>query len=216
MTMSSSIAISTKPFAASSAILRHRACASGPTRPVSRSSSSSLKADLDALTRHQDPAASPRATLRKALASRTKPSTGTSSARSLGPQPAGLGDRGGIGEELFRLCRSILRRWPKAACVTRSRSLARQGEGRGARPEVNHRRGHLRRRHESRGRHVEDHLGLACASPPAQRAVHRPRRRRAATMRSATSRWNIRVMLSYQGGQGSALSQPMRSGVAML
>ena len=30
-------------------------------------------------------------------------------------------------------------------------------------------------------------------------------------MRSATSRWNISTIMSYQGGQGSALSQPIRS-----
>ena len=37
-----------------------------------------------------------------------------------------------------------------------------------------------------------------------------------ATIRSATSRWNISTMVSYQGGHGSALSQPVRRTVAML
>ena len=37
-----------------------------------------------------------------------------------------------------------------------------------------------------------------------------------ATMRSATSRWNIRTSRSYQGGQGSAVSQPTSRAVAIL
>ena len=37
-----------------------------------------------------------------------------------------------------------------------------------------------------------------------------------ATIRSATSRWNISVRLWNNGGQGSAVSQPTSSGVAML
>jgi hypothetical protein len=38
----------------------------------------------------------------------------------------------------------------------------------------------------------------------------------AATMRSATSRWNISVRLSNHGGHGSAVSQPISSGVPIL
>ena len=38
----------------------------------------------------------------------------------------------------------------------------------------------------------------------------------AATMRSATSFWNMRVRLGHQGGHGSADSQRTRSGVATL
>ena len=37
-----------------------------------------------------------------------------------------------------------------------------------------------------------------------------------ATIRSATSRWNIRVKLSKKLGQGSTVSQPVSSGVAIL
>ena len=37
----------------------------------------------------------------------------------------------GSGVAAFRLWRSILRRWPKAARVTRSRSAIRQGSGSG-------------------------------------------------------------------------------------
>ncbi len=37
-----------------------------------------------------------------------------------------------------------------------------------------------------------------------------------ATIRSATSRWNIRVRLSNQAGQGSCESHPVNSGVAIL
>ena len=76
--------------------------------------------------------------------------------------------------------------------------------------------GHLRRRHEGARRHVEQDLGLACASPPAPPAGHRPCRPGAATMRSATSRWNISISASYQGGHGSTVSQPTSSAVAIL
>ena len=38
----------------------------------------------------------------------------------------------------------------------------------------------------------------------------------AATMRSATSFWNISTMRAYHGGQGSLSSQPMSSSVATL
>src|SRR6185312_4903064 len=37
-----------------------------------------------------------------------------------------------------------------------------------------------------------------------------------ATMRSATSRWNISTIASYQGGHGSIVSQFTKSAVAML
>ena len=79
---------------------------------------------------------------------------------------------------LFRLCRSILRRWPKAASVTRSSFCTSAGSGLGARHEVDDRRGDLRRRREGLRRHVEGDAAPRCASRRARRAGHRRRRRR--------------------------------------
>ena len=64
-------------------------------------------------------------------------------------------------------------------------------------------------------RHIEQDLGLAAPlrqhRQPAVGLLPG-----AATMRSATSRWNISVSLSYQGGQGSAVSHFISSAVPML
>jgi len=60
---------------------------------------------------------------------------------------------------------------------------------------------------------------LLAAEGPAVAQVARRRDRleaRAATMRSATSFWNISTMRPYQGGQGSLSSQPISSTVATL
>ena len=60
----------------------------------------------------------------------------------------------------FRLARSILRRWPNAAAVTRSSARRSQGRGVARGIELHHRRRDLRRRHEGRGRDVEQDLRL--------------------------------------------------------
>ena len=49
----------------------------------------------------------------KIFASRTKPSTGISSARAVGSIPAAASSASGSTPSDFKLCRSILRRWPK-------------------------------------------------------------------------------------------------------
>ena len=68
-------------------------------------------------------------------ASATKPSTGISSARAVGAMPAAASSASGSTPSDFRLWRSILRRWPKAASVTRCSARRSQGSGvaRGAR-----------------------------------------------------------------------------------
>ena len=64
----------------------------------------------------------------------------------------------------FRLWRSILRRWPKAAFATCDNSFGSQGSGEGFGNELHHRGGDLGRRRESRGREIEQD---ARARPPA-------------------------------------------------
>ena len=113
----------------------------------------------------------------------------------------------------FRLWRSILRRWPKAASVTRCSAPANRRAAARPRHQPHHRRGDLRRRHEGRRRHVEQDLGLGAPAGEHRRAGRRSSSPGAATMRSATSRWNISISLSYQGGQGSAVSQSTSSAV---
>ena len=112
----------------------------------------------------------------------------------------------------LRLCRSILRRWPKAAAVTCS--SARRSHGSGAA------RGTSRTTDEvtlgggtkAAGETSNRILVSARQFGEHRRAGHRPRRPALATMRSATSRWNISTMMSYQGGHGSVVSQPTSSG----
>ena len=60
-----------------------------------------------------------------------------------------------------RLWRSILRRCPKAACVTPSRSWRSQGSGAARGSEAHHRRGDFRRRHEGGRIYVEQNAGFA-------------------------------------------------------
>ena len=65
------------------------------------------------------------------------------------------------GRGLARLERSILRRWPKAAAVTRSSVAFDAGrERRGARTDRDDARGDLGRRHEGARRHVEQDARL--------------------------------------------------------
>ena len=72
----------------------------------------------------------------------------------------------------FRLWRSILRRWPKAASVTRPSLRTSAGSGVCARHQMHHRRRHLRRRREGLRRHVEGDPRLgAPAGEHAQPAV---------------------------------------------
>ena len=66
----------------------------------------------------------------------------------------------GSGTSVFRLCRSILRRWPKAASVTRRQHHAGRTARASARHKFDQRRGHLRRRHECRRRNVEQDFRL--------------------------------------------------------
>ena len=61
----------------------------------------------------------------------------------------------------FRLWRSILRRWPKAASVTRCSARESQASGCARGIELDHRRRHLRRRHEGARRDVEQDARLA-------------------------------------------------------
>ena len=60
----------------------------------------------------------------RARASATNPSTGISSARAVGSMPAAASSGSGSAPSVRRLWRSILRRWPNAASVTRSSSAA--------------------------------------------------------------------------------------------
>ena len=74
-------------------------------------------------------------TAANARASATKPAGEISSARALGSIPASSSKGSGSVASVFRLCRSILRRWPNAASVTRSSARRSQASGawRGAR-----------------------------------------------------------------------------------
>src|SRR5262249_39218667 len=65
----------------------------------------------------------------------TKPSTGISSARAVSAMPTEASRGFGSNPRVRRLWRSILRRWPKAASVTRSSAARSQprGSGRGTR-----------------------------------------------------------------------------------
>ena len=76
----------------------------------------------------------------------------------------------------FRLWRSILRRWPKAAAVIVSRSCqVRRRHRLGQRLQPHDGRGDRRRRHKGAAVDIEQDFGLACASPPAPTAGHNVR-----------------------------------------
>ena len=118
---------------------------------------------------------------------------GSSSARAVSGEP-GRGDQGGCDRArgILRLCRSILRRWPKAARVTASSARTPAGQGVAARLEVHDARRDLWRRHEGGGRHVEeDARPRAPAGEHAEAAVVRSvaahRRRCARRPRAGTS-----------------------------
>ena len=130
--------------------------------------------------------------------------------------PAAASSGSGSAPSDFRLWRSILRRWPNAAAVTRSSSARSQASGsaRGTSSttdEVTFGGGT-----KADGCDVEQDLRLACASRPAPTAGRSCLLPGGATMRSATSRWNISTSRSNHGGQGSVVSHDTSSGVAML
>ena len=129
---------------------------------------------------------------------------------------AGVGEQGaGSTPSVFRLCRSILRRWPKAASVTRCSATASHGSGSGARHQPHHRRRHLGRRHESLRRNVEQDLGLgAPAGQHGEPAIgSSPTRAHDALGDFALEHQHHH---SYQGGHGSVVSQPISSAVPIL
>ena len=103
--------------------------------------------------------------------------------------------------------RSILRRWPKAAAVSRSSVAAATPVGLRRRHDVDDRRHHLGRRHEGASGGPSSPARRATATGRAPPAGHRRRCPAPATIRSATSCWNIRVSDVHQGGQASPPSQ---------
>ena len=92
----------------------------------------------------------------------------------------------------FRLWRSILRRWPKAASVTRSQRAAFAGRAALARG-TSSTSDDVTLGGGTKALTARCRTGCAprCASRPAPTAGRRSWSRAAATMRSATSRWNI-------------------------
>ena len=59
----------------------------------------------------------------------TKPETGIVSARRVASTPAAAASRAGSTDSDLRLCRSIFRRWPKAAAATCSSARRSHGSG---------------------------------------------------------------------------------------
>ena len=111
-----------------------------------------------------------------------------------GVEPGPQHQRFGSGTSVFRLWRSILRRWPKAA----GRHLFQIVQA--ARPPPVRASGSIRTTAEvtlgggvkARGRDLEQDFRAARATASAPTAAHRPCFAGAATSRSATSRWNIK------------------------
>ena len=123
----------------------------------------------------------------------TKPSTGISSARAVSRNAGGgeqrLAGRAPRAAQALAQHLAALAEGGLGDALERARG--RNGSGLGARHQAHDRRGHLGRRHEGRRRDVEQDFRLACASRPARRAGRSSCAPGAATMRSATSRWNI-------------------------
>ena len=108
----------------------------------------------------------------------------------------------------FRLWRSILRRWPKAAAVSaleRRRASTPSGAARRARCGRPPTSPWAAARRRSGG--PSSRSARRCATGRARRGGRRRRCRASATIRSATSCWNIRVSEAHQGGQASPPSQ---------
>ena len=115
---------------------------------------------------------------------------------------------------LLRLERSILRRWPKAAAVTRSSVVTSQAGSRAARNELHDGRGDLGRRREGAPVDVEE---LARVGTPL--AEDRKPAIGLAARRGDDALGHFllehQVSEENQGGQGP-VSQPVSSGVAIL
>src|SRR5262245_37914285 len=126
----------------------------------------------------------------KIFANATKPSTGISSARDVGSIAASARIVAGSKPKVFRLCRSIFRRWPKAASVTRCSASASQGSGscRGVRRTIED----VTLGGGTNAERATSNRILASVRHPAS-TERRPYDfvPGAATIRSATSRWNI-------------------------
>ena len=97
----------------------------------------------------------------RARASATKPATEMSSARAVGSRPAAASRAATSTPSERRLWRSILRRWPNAAWVTRLEQPAIAGQRRRPRHQTHQRGCDFRRRHEGRGVDVEQDARLA-------------------------------------------------------
>ena len=138
-----------------------------------------------------------------------------SSARAAGSIAGGGEQRRGSAPSERRLWRSILRRWPNAAAVMRSSVVRVQGRGLA--------RGTSRTTDEvtlgggTKAEGATSNMIFASVRQPASTA-RRPNGLSPglATMRSATSRWNISTIMSNHGGHGSVPSQRTSSAVEML
>ncbi len=82
------------------------------------------------------------------------------SARRVASTCAASASRAGSTDSDLRLCRSIFRRWPKAAAATCSSARRSHGFRRAARHQPHHRGGHLWLRHEGCRRNVEQDFGF--------------------------------------------------------
>ena len=144
-----------------------------------------------------------RRTSSAARAKRTNSSTLSVSARRCASIPSASSASSAPGHCL-ELERSILRRWPKAASVSRSMTSRIDALRALRRGDVHDRRGDFGRRHERRA--IDGHRDPRpwTAIAPRPTAGRRPRCRPCATMRSATSFWNIRVSDRHHGGHAPA------------
>ena len=127
-----------------------------------------------------------------------KPATSISSARP-GRLDPGLVQQGAgsPNRQAFQRLAQHFRLWPKAASVDRLQRLPRRRPRISAGRNSTTLRSDFRRRREGGGRHVEQDVASRSASRRARRAGRNRRASRGvATMRSATSRWNISTMRS--------------------
>ena len=133
----------------------------------------------------------------------TKPATGIVSARAVGSTPAAASSGAGSTPSDLQALAQHLAALAEGGCGDALEQAAVAGAGLGARHQVappTRSPSAAARRRRARCR---TGFSLRCASPPAPRAGRRPRRLPRATMRSATSRWNISTITSYHGGHGS-------------
>ena len=186
-----------------------------PARPARRSARRAARPSRARRRRPPTAAGRRRRRTRARRAIATKSSTASVSARRSGSMPSVASASSAPGRP-FSARRSILRRWPKAAAVSRSSVAALDALGLRAGHDVDDRRHHLGRRHEGGavdlhrqlrrraplGEHRQPAIGAGCPA--------------AATIRSATSCWNIRVSDVHQGGQASPPSQRTSKAVPTL